>query len=287
MTIRTGKRFWLSVSLGAALVLTVIYLLLPAVLSGSAMDVSRVDEIPDYKQTDPSFGFPGKGLKFCAPVAVLDSFVYLSKHGYSSLLRPEDNGIAEACRNIAKCMQTGDAGTSTEQFLKGVDTYIKDHSPYKISALVYAGWNRHQKEFDCQKQIPDLRFIKDGINGTRSEWLNIGWYRYDAEHRAYLREEGHWVVLTGYGMNFSGAADENTLIVKDPNPVAGMSSRKVFISVHPLKDASLTGPHEGLPREAAGYLCIDSMSEVLDAQKRIGIIDGAVVLDLMPGYMRR
>lgn len=287
---KSGRKYWLSILLGIVLASAGLYLFLPALISNNTMDLSRADEMPDFKQTNNAFAFPGKGLKYCAPVVVLDAFVYLQRHGYASLIASQgkESLAAQSVTRIAECMGTSDStGTSTEQFLEGVQTYIKKFTPYRIASLRYAGWNRHQKEFDAKKQVPDLQWLKDGIKGDRAEWLNIGWYKFDPKNKDYIREDGHWVVLAGYGMNFSGAADEQTLIVKDPNPVAGNVSRKIFIELQALQEGSLKGPHEGLPRDASGYLFIKSQSDPMDTQKRIGIIDGAVVLELMPAFVKR
>ena len=262
-----------------------LVLFLPGIQSDSTMELSKVDAIPDIKQTDKRFGFPEKGLAFCAPVAVLDSFSWLSKNGYKIIL-PEVSKEVDpetgACRKLAELMETRPGlGTTTEQFLTGIKRYIETSTPYKIQSLKYEGWNRHSPEYDNAQPCPDLKWIKEGIRDKRSEWINIGWYKIDPATKTLERQQGHWVTLVGYGIGLDGAADPNTLIVRDPSPVLSKEPRKIFITVEPLKEGKLTGAHEGLPRDAAGYLFIKSMGNGVDSSgNRTGVIDGAIVLEL-------
>ncbi|MBX9721881.1 MAG: hypothetical protein K2X81_10840, partial [Candidatus Obscuribacterales bacterium] len=61
-------------------------LIWPAINSQNTMYLDKVDQIPDIKQVEKRFAFPEEGKDFCAPVVVTDSFVWLSKNGYESIL---------------------------------------------------------------------------------------------------------------------------------------------------------------------------------------------------------
>lgn len=274
-----------------AFIAALLLLLVPGILSDSTMELSKVDQIPDIKQTVKGFGFPEKGLAFCAPVVVLDSFIWLSQNGYPKILG-EGSGKGDdltivACRKLAELMETCPGpGTTTEQFIQGVKHYIEKCTPYRIASLKYEGWNRHSKEFDNGDSVPSLTWIKEGIRGNRCEWINIGWYKIDPVTKRMERQEGHWVTLVGYGVDLSGVAEPNTLIVRDPSPVLSQDPRKIFITVEPLIDGKLIGPHDGLPRDAKNYLFIKSMGTGVDSSgNRKGIIDGAIVLDLFPAWV--
>lgn len=274
----------------AVFLVSLSLLLLPGILTDSTMELGKVDEIPDIKQTDSRFGFPKKGLEFCAPVVVLDSFVWLAKNGYKDLLLPatkEADAETVSCRKLAELMDTTPGpGTTTDQFLRGIKRYVEECTPYKILSLKYRGWNRHSPEYDDKQPCPSLKWIKEGIRDHRVAWINIGWYKIDPATKVMERQQGHWVTLVGYGVGFDGAADANTLIVRDPSPVLSKDPRKIFITVEALSDGQLTGAHEGLPRDARDYLFIKSMGNGVDSSgNRKGIIDGVIVLDLQPAWI--
>lgn len=268
----------------------VIALLAPAISSQFVIFTDKVDEIPDIKQTDPRLNLPDKGRDYCAPVAVLDSFLQLQKQGYDKIL---DNSSSkqlpiDSCQKMALLMDTRTGpGTTTENFLKGLNEYISSNTPYNIASLKYQGWNRHQRQFSDGQPVPQLEWLKNGIRDKRCEWINIGWYSKDAITGELKRDAGHWVTLVGYGMVIDGGSDPNTLIVRDPDPVLSLEPRKIFVKVEPMKEElQMTGPHFGLPRSSKGYLRIVSMGNgVSKAYNRTGIIDGAIVLELQPPWL--
>ncbi|MBX9689278.1 MAG: hypothetical protein K2X27_21390 [Candidatus Obscuribacterales bacterium] len=264
-------------------------LCLPFFQSHEKMYIEKLDQIPDFKQTEKELGFPDQGRDFCAPVAVADTFAYMSEHGYRELLLKEDRNSKTvmpiaSCRKLAELMKTRPIqGTSSEDFLNGLKAYIEQCSGYKIKELKYHGWNRHPSEFDEHAEIPDLAFLKNSIRNNRYAWLNIGWYKENQQKHELERQSGHWLTLVAYGLDYNGLSEENTLIVRDPNPVQGRSPRNIFIKVEELKGGRLSGPHQGLPRSARNYLRVVKMGNLTDtSQNRIGIIDGAVVLELWP-----
>jgi len=281
------KIFLLIVALGGAIVL-----IFPALRSQYLIYLEKEDLIPDIKQTDKRLGFPEMGKDYCGPVVVMDSFVCLKrKFGYdkivSDLLAGSDELPVESCRKLAELMGTKNGiGTSTENFLRGVKNYVEKSTPYLIRSLKYEGWNRHLPEYDNGHAVPELDWIKEGIRDNRSAWINLGWYKFDPDKKEYLRLSGHWVALIGYGVGLDGLADPNTLIVRDPDPVLSQESRKIFLTVEPIAEGILSGPHSGLPRAAKGYLRVKSMGNGIDSSRnRNGIIDGVIVLDLWPPFL--
>lgn len=272
----------------AVFALAVLLLLFPALSSHSSMYLDKLDDIPDLKQTDSRFAFPQRGKDYCAPVVALDSFFWLyNKGGYKQIFGSKGEGAYKAGVKLAQFMKTNNLeGTTTENFLAGLKNYIQNATPYKISSLKYRGWNRHQAEFDDKNAIASLDWIKSGLSGNRSCWINIGWYEYDKGKNEYRRQAGHWVALAAWGLGLSGSAEPNTIIVRDPDPVLSNEARKIFISLKVLDSGKLSGPHQGLPRDARSYPIISSMGNGIDSSRgRIGIIDGAVILDLWPAFL--
>lgn len=268
--------------------LGIIVLFWPAINSSIIIYIDKVEQIPDIKQTDRRLQFPDFGKDYCAPVVVANSFLFLKNHGYNKVILKQDSESelpVVSCQRLGELMKTKTGpGTSTENFLVGLKQYIETSTPYSIMSLKYRGWNRHPREFDDGQAVPDLSFVKHGIRDNRCEWLNIGWYKADPQKKELIRESGHWVTLVGYGIGADGVSNPNTLIVRDPEPVLSEESRKIFLTVGELRDGTLKGPHEGLPRAAKGYLQIKSMGNGLEdtSHHRIGIIDGAIVLELWP-----
>lgn len=284
-------RFSISLTLIMLFAAIAAFLFFPAISSKYIMYLDKVDEIPDIKQTDKLLQLPSEGRDYCAPVVVMDSFIQMKKHGFRQILLKEDESrrLPEgSCRQLAKLMNTRTGtGTTTEDFLNGLKRYIEELTPYSIRSLKYEGWNRHPAEFDNGHAVAELEWIKNGIRDNRCEWLNIGWYKRDAQSGELLRESGHWVCLTGYGMGADGGSNADTLIVRDPEPVLSPDPRKIFINVKALNENTIMrGPHEGLPRSCRGYLSIESMGNGFDSSHhRIGIIDGAIVLELKAQWL--
>ncbi len=263
-------------------------LIWPAINSQNTMYLDKLDQIPDIKQVENRFAFPEKGKDFCAPVVVTDSFVWLSKNGYENILGKPGarDPVVDCCRKLAELMDTRPGrGTNTEHFLTAVKSYIEQQTKYKIKSLQYEGWNKHSDQFDIAQPVPDLQWIKNGIKDKRCEWLNIGWYEFDEARNEYTRKSGHWVLPVAYGMDPAGASNQNVVIVRDPDPALSMEPRKIFINLSRIESGTLNGEHDGLPRDAKGYLKINAMGDgIADTRSKrgVGIIDGAVVLELMP-----
>lgn len=273
-------------ALAAVFLITAAFLFFPAISSRFVVYDEKINEIPDIKQTDPRLNFPQQGKDFCAPVVVVDSFAWLQKHGYDRILgSPEvkDPEIA-ACRKLAGMMATTPGtGTTTENFLAGLQKYISTGTPYALKSLKYEGWNRHQREFGNAADVPDLEWIKAGIRGNNCAWLNIGWYEEDRYTNSLVRTDGHWVALIGYGKENGGAANSSVIIVHDPDPVLSKEPRSIFIKLEALKEGTLRGPHQGLPRSASGYFRARPAGNGADpTRNRTGIIDGVIVLELQP-----
>jgi hypothetical protein len=89
--------------------------------------------------------------------------------------------------------------------------YILDKG-YKYKRIEFQGWRTVPSEFDTKVRIPDLKWLKQGIQGFGAAWMAIGWYNYDSATDEYKRFDGHWVTLAGYGHD-GKAINTNSLIV--------------------------------------------------------------------------
>jgi hypothetical protein len=143
----------------------------------------KIYAIPDYTQTDSSYGgFPGGGSNYCAPTSVSNSLMWLANNGFGNLApntsdRKKDQ--YDIIVGLADNMGTDPTeGTNVNQLIPGLQKYISDRG-YNEFQIKYQGWRPHPQESDTGVDVPDIGWIKNGIDGTGSVWLNIGWYTYD------------------------------------------------------------------------------------------------------------
>ncbi|MEW5733482.1 MAG: hypothetical protein AB1921_01435 [Thermodesulfobacteriota bacterium] len=201
--------------------------------------IEKAEAIPDLCQNDRSARLPGRGKGYCGPVAVSNSFVYLSQKGFPALLpsmgrRKMTQGQLASLLGMSRYMNTSiKDGTTPAGLLLGVENFLKDRG-VNWSYLGYQGWRKHPDEFSADSTAPVIGWIKDGLLGDSAVWLNLGWYKRDEKTGEYLRIGGHWVTLVGYGLNEKGARDPMSLLIHDP-------------ATRPPKQASATAPAEAAP----------------------------------------
>ncbi|MHC4487848.1 MAG: S41 family peptidase [Planctomycetota bacterium] len=169
-------------------------------------------------------------------------------------------------------------GTGTTKLIRGVRKYITERG-YEISRLEYQGWRKHPKETLWGSSTPKLDWIKQGITGNGTVWMNVGWYKYNAGKNEYARIAGHWVTLVGYGKDEKGQLNSNILIIHDPSPRTGSEFSNEFILVSRIRSGRLTGEWVGLPRRAAGYYKFTGGMHIKRGAD-FAVLDGAVVLKL-------
>lgn len=246
--------------------------------------ISQINVVPDYVQTDLSYGgLPGGGTQYCAPVAVSNSLMWLDANGFSSLV-PNSPDRKEDQFDLAKLLGSSTYlntnlidGTGANAILEGVKKYIIDKG-YEYTNLKYQGWRYHSTEFSAGSDVPSLDWIKTGIKENGSVWLNVGWYDYNAAANEYSRIGGHWVTLVGYGHN-GVSVDPNYLIVHDPSPRAGYDFANEYILISSIDSGKLAGNYFGLPRPAVGFLKISGGMHIKSTADYC-ILDGVIVLDM-------
>lgn len=249
-----------------------------------AVDMGRINSIPDLLQTHWKGHFDLGGLFHCAPVAASNSLAWFYLSGYRDLL-PGVKSLSEEQIELAKklgsssYMQTDPyhGGTTIGGVIRGIDKYLSE-CDYRRSRLIYAGWERVKSD-PFPRHVPDMEFIKNGFEKAGSVLLNLGWYIYDPNEDTYFRESGHWVTLVGYGLNINGRQDPHTLVIHDPAPWAGKGFQNHFVQFEPIEKGVFRGPFRGLPVKAEGFLV--ARQGLLKPNERVlGIIEGAVVIKM-------
>lgn len=258
--------------------------------------LEKVYTTPDYLQTDPAYGgLPGGGRMYCGPVAVSNSLMWLDDNGYDSLA-PNTNDSRKDQFDLICLLGSSDYmntslmnGTGVNSLLNGVDRFIQDKG-YQYVRLQYQGWRYHNPRFSTGVDVPNLEWIKQGIRGNSSAWLNYGKYTYDAVSDEYTRTGGHWVTLVGYGYD-SSLANPTYLVIHDPAWGDGSSITNLYLLLEEIDSGTLVGNYTGLPRSAIGFCRVTTSTYVgannADLDMHIAsenadfrILDGVVVMEM-------
>lgn len=231
----------------------------------TALRVERkvLQTIPDLSQRHQEAGFPDDGRKYCAPVAVSNSLS-------TALGGMADSQQIELARRLGSTdyMATSNKGTSPSQLLKGVDQYLSQQTfpSYSANRLEYHGQRSVPRKYNPSlDQAAELPWLINGIKQEKHIWLNIGWYKHQANGKQ-KRIGGHWVTLVGYeklGSLKDGQGEY--LIVNDPATAGTKKNEQLKVKV-----AKLNG--------LEGYQLLNQASKPKDAD--IAWIEGAIQLAL-------
>jgi len=265
---------------------------------GLAQPPSYVDKIfftPDLTQSDPRGQFAENGANFCAPVAVSNSFVWLSEHGYPQLLPGKNNNLPDKDKErdtlynqiaLAKTLSSSEfmntkaeEGTYVDEVLLGIKKYILKQG-YSIKQLSYQGFRSNLAEFNSGTRNPKLASLKQGIIGKSGVWLNIGWYQSNPASGTYVRVGGHWVTLVGYGVDKNGKPANNVFVIHNPSARAGATFHNDYVIFEPIQGVLVSRRGLlGFPRPAWGfYKILGDLSPVPGSDT--AILESAVILEL-------
>ena len=241
----------------------------------------KVAGFPDLTQKLNRFGHQVDDGYYCAPVSASNGIIWLSQNGFPNLAKGYQGAQNQQAHFAVilggkRYMNTRKAigGTGVNAFMRGLYRYVLDCG-YKPTYFKYQGWRKHPRAFSTQKRVPQLNWMKQGVVGKSIECLNVGFYNFDSKARLYRRVGGHWVSLVGYGINNKGVKDPGILLVHDPAARDGMTKKTDYVKIQKIMNCSMK-PKKGNAFSAKGYHMI--LSGLKIRKKRIGIIDGAVVL---------
>ena len=103
-------------------------------------------------------------------------------------------------------------------------------------------------------------------------WLNVGWYRKEAESGDYVRIGGHWVTAIGVKPSAPPA-----VMIHDPAPRAGLEPRSQLVRLKRINGGTLKGTQKNLPHPADGFFEMGG-EMVIKSTADCAIIDGVVTL---------
>jgi hypothetical protein len=244
----------------------------------------RAFDTPDLTQTDPELGVPGGGNSYCGPVAISNSVMWLSSHGYPKLAPPGPTPHEQQLELVRRLgshhyMATSPySGTGAFGILPGLARWAKD-AGYQVKRLEYEGWRGHALAYDVGVRKPDLHWIASALHPGGAAWINVGWYKPGPGGHAYHRHGGHWLTVVDAGHDERGAPDPSVLVLHDPAPYAGTKFENTYVRVEPIDHGWMLDGKNAFP--AKGYAKVGGGMHI-KREGDVAIIDGAIVLELAP-----
>ncbi len=255
---------------------------LPA--TAASYDTFRLDEMPDFTQTDPALGLPNGGRMYCAPVAAANALVWLAeRRGFARLLPVRGLSTTEKVSTVAKTLGHGDfmstapkGGTTPEKFLVGLENYAES-AGYRAN-LDYRGRWKMPSRFGGGQDIPDLDWITGEFDDGHAIWLAIGFYEPGKLPGEYRRIGGHMVTVAGYGVGPDGAPDRDTVILHDSDDGGGTQIQRVYLTTEEIRQGDFVDRNGRKLARADGHLMATGGYRL--RRGIVAIIDSAISLGL-------
>jgi hypothetical protein len=229
---------------------------------------SKDDLTPTFWQRDPDADFEDEGRMHCAPTAVSDGLIYLTKaYGMKRLVpgtghKDQISLIQQLAEEFGTDPSIG--GTNPDKILTGLRSYVESKG-YELNRLELKSWrgvSSANKQFKIGTR-PDLSWIRSAVGSKDAVVIfNFGWYHETDD--GYERKGGHWVNVVG--------ASGNEFIVHNPIlPPEKQSEKKSveltalgedFIVSKDSGEANMKGYYEG---EGPGLPHGDTVTAILDA----------------------
>ncbi len=256
--------------------------------SGSALaaayDTQRLDRMPDFTQTDPTLGLPNGGRMYCAPVAAANALVWLSEdRGFSRLLPVRGLSTTEKVASVARMLGSRDfmstapkGGTSHKKFLTGLERYI-EKANYSATLRYRGRWPIPERFVDRQS-APNIDWIRDQFDDGAAVWLSIGFYQEGNLPGELKRIGGHFVTLAGYGVDASGSADRDVLILHDSDDGGGTEIQRHHLGFKELRRGKFVDYNDHPLGDVDGHLFVSRGYPLRSGL--IAIIDSAISLEL-------
>ena len=190
-----------------------LILSLCAALPGQEVS-SKSKLTPAFWQRDPVAGFEDQGRMHCAPTAISDGLICLSRtFGWKGLVSGTDHASQIILiKDLAEKFQTDPSigGTNPDRILTGLQTYVKakGYSFERLEVMTWRGLSASNKKLKLGTK-PRLAWMqKAAAREDTVVAFNFGWY-YDGDD-GYTRKGGHWVAVVGV------AADSAKFYIHNP-----------------------------------------------------------------------
>ena len=204
-------------------------------------------------------------LGICAPVSAANTLLYLGKTKARLVPSSFDDTKHTISSNLVKIltsdMHTTKTGTNIEDFIEGLEKYVKDRR-YKIKICWIGYFYQGKRKL---KDEPDLELIMEKTIGTSNSILWLGKYKYNKKDKTYTRVTGHAVTIAGFNTGLNG------FLVHDP--AESYSTPKTFLLKRTegisIKDISSDGLYK-----------IASSSSSTESDKIVNILEGAASFEV-------
>ena len=266
------------------LVILIVLLLLPGPAQAASYDTSRMDQFPDFSQTDPALNLPGGGTHYCVPVATANALVWYAKErGYNDLLPVKGLSLTEKVSTVAR--QLGDSrymstapkgGTSPVKFMQGLSSYISD-AGYSSKITFRGRWALPKKYGRVEVGAPDIYSIQDKFSSGSAVFLSVGFYKEGDRPGELKRISGHFVTVVGFGVDEKGNVDRDMVVLHDPGDRRSPSVKKRYLRLEEMRGNRFVN-RRGDESDASGHLKITEGMRLRSGI--IGVIDAVVTLDL-------
>ncbi len=195
------------------------FLISQAVFALPAFFVEKVENTPNICQSCFPSLIKWGGAPHCAPAAVSNSLVWLSKNGYPALQPFSESDPIRAQAKLVNELgdimgTTSEEGTSPKQVLMGLSSYLLQKG-VKYKRLAGVGWRSLPEVVSNDGAMVDPPWIKEGVLGNNSVWILVGWCKDDPKTSDCKIYAGHWLTVVGYGKDRKGHLNPNVLIVHD------------------------------------------------------------------------
>lgn len=265
------------------IVLMVLLLLHGGPVQAASYDTTRMDQFPDFSQTDPQLKLPGGGTHYCVPVATANALVwYAQERGFANLLPVRGVSLTEKVGAVARqlgqkrYMSTAPkGGTSLARFMYGLSAYTKENGyPANIS---YRGRWQMPKEFGhIDVGAPDIEWIQDKFESGSAVFLSLGYYNKDPRSGGYKRGAGHFVTVVGFGVDKSGAVDRDYVVLHDPGDGSAKVKRR-YLKLEPMRRGVFVD-RRGNESDASEHLMVTKGMRLRDFSTIV--VDAVIALDL-------
>ncbi len=266
------------------LIALLIFALFSSPVQAASYDTSRMDQFPDFAQTDPALNLPGGGKFYCVPVATANALVWYAKErGYSELLPVKGLTLTDKVANVAR--QLGEdrymstapkGGTSHVKFMQGLSSYISD-AGYS-SKISYRGrWRMPKKYGRVESSAPDILDIHEKFSGGAAVFLSIGFYEEGSRPGELRRIGGHFVTVVGVGVDKNGNIDRDTVILHDPGDKASAGVEKRYLRLEKMRRGRFVDSRSNEVDAGDHLKIVDGMNL---RRGVVGVIDAAIALDL-------